>query len=185
MLFTYDVIWRENKELHWALRWDIYLSMVDAIPASVRWFDITKSLVAVILLAAILVWNLGRDFLRYNNILASGDGDFTGYNRLANGAETAEGLEEFGWKLVHADVFGPPSFSPLLLSVACGTGAQLLYMAVLVYVNHPSLYVVESDLGGPRQDVSCTPQCHVGVSREAWLDVQPSAAFPSRALQCA
>ena len=143
MLFTYDVIWRENKELHW----------VDAIPASVRWFDITKSLVAVILLAAILVWNLGRDFLRYNNILASGDGDFTGgdgdftgYNRLANGAETAEGLEEFGWKLVHADVFGPPSFSPLLLSVACGTGAQLLYMAVLVYVNHPSLYVVESDV---------------------------------------
>ncbi|KAL7502575.1 hypothetical protein ACHAXN_004686 [Cyclotella atomus] len=86
VLFTYDVIWRENKELHWALRWDIYLSMVDAIPASVRWFDITKSLVAVILLAAILVWNLGRDFLR----------DFTGYNRLANGEETAEGLEEFG-----------------------------------------------------------------------------------------
>lgn len=121
VLFTYDVIWTENKELHWASRWDVYLSMDNAIPARVHWLSIANSLVIVIVLsamiAAILVRNLRRDFSRYN--------------RLATDEEKAEDLEEFGWKLVHADVFRPPSFSPLLLSVACGTGAQLLCMGVL------------------------------------------------------
>ena len=121
VLFTYDVIWTENKELHWASRWDVYLSMDNAIPARVHWLSIANSLVIVIVLsamiAAILVRNLRRDFSRYN--------------RLATDEEKAEDLEEFGWKLVHADVFRPPSFSPMLLSVACGTGAQLFCMTVL------------------------------------------------------
>lgn len=121
VLFTYDVVWTENPDLHWASRWDIYLSMDDAIPAKVHWLSILNSLVIVVvlssMLAAILVRNLRRDFSRYN--------------KLATDEEKAEELEEFGWKLVHADVFRPPSFSPLLLSVACGTGAQLLSMALL------------------------------------------------------
>lgn len=121
VLFTYDVIWTENPYLHWASRWDIYLSMDDAIPARVHWLSILNSLVIVMVLsamiAAILVRNLRRDFSRYN--------------RLATDEEKADELEEFGWKLVHADVFRPPSFSPLLLSVCCGTGVQLLFMSVL------------------------------------------------------
>jgi len=121
VLFTYDVTWQENLELHWASRWDIYLSMDDAIPAKVHWLSIANSLVIVLVLsamiAAILVRNLRRDYARYN--------------RLATDEEKAEDLEEFGWKLVHADVFRPPTFSPLLLSVCCGTGAQLLCMATM------------------------------------------------------
>lgn len=121
VLFTYDVIWTENEKLHWASRWDIYLSMDDAIPAKVHWLSIANSLVIVFVLssmiAAILVRNLRRDFNRYN--------------RVATDEEKAEDLEEFGWKLVHADVFRPPSFSPLLLSVCCGTGAQLFCMGFL------------------------------------------------------
>ena len=120
VLFTYDVIWTENMDLHWASRWDIYLSMDDAIPAKVHWLSIANSLVIVFVLsamiAAILVRNLRRDYARYN--------------KLATDEEKAEDLEEFGWKLVHADVFRPPSFSPMLLAVCCGTGAQLLCMAV-------------------------------------------------------
>jgi transmembrane 9 superfamily protein 2/4 len=120
VLFTYDVIWTENSDLHWASRWDIYLSMDDAIPAKVHWLSIANSLVIVFVLsamiAAILVRNLRRDYARYN--------------KLATDEEKAEDLEEFGWKLVHADVFRPPSFSPMLLAVCCGTGAQLLCMAV-------------------------------------------------------
>uniref|UniRef100_A0A6S9B8Q5 Transmembrane 9 superfamily member n=2 Tax=Ditylum brightwellii TaxID=49249 RepID=A0A6S9B8Q5_9STRA len=120
VLFTYDVKWTENKELHWASRWDVYLSMDNAIPDKVHWLSIANSLVIVFVLtamiAAILVRNLRRDFHRYN--------------RLATDEEKAEDLEEFGWKLVHADVFRPPSFSPLLLSVACGSGAQILCMAI-------------------------------------------------------
>jgi transmembrane 9 superfamily protein 2/4 len=36
-----------------------------------------------------------------------------------------EAQEETGWKLVHGDVFRPPQFSPMILSVAVGTGAQI------------------------------------------------------------
>jgi transmembrane 9 superfamily protein 2/4 len=124
VLFTYDVIWTVNNELKWASRWDIYLSMDNAIPAKVHWLSIANSLVIVVVLsamiAAILVRNLRRDFARYN--------------RLATDEEKAEDLEEFGWKLVHADVFRPPSFSPLLLSCACGTGAQILAMSFLTII---------------------------------------------------
>jgi len=124
VLFTYDVTWTENKELHWASRWDIYLSMDNAIPAKVHWLSIANSLVIVFVLsamiAAILIRNLRRDFARYN--------------KLATDEEKAEDLEEFGWKLVHADVFRAPQTSPLLLAVSCGTGAQLLCMAFLTII---------------------------------------------------
>ena len=36
-----------------------------------------------------------------------------------------------GWKLVHADVFRPPSFSPMLFSVCIGSGVQLGCMVLL------------------------------------------------------
>merc|ERR1719222_1267919 len=98
--------------------------MDNAIPAKVHWMSIANSLVIVIVLsamiAAILVRNLRRDFARYN--------------KLATDEEKAEDLEEFGWKLVHADVFRPPTYSPLLLSVACGTGAQILCMSFLTII---------------------------------------------------
>merc|ERR1712232_1075072 len=104
-----------------ASRWDIYLNMDQAIPARVHGLSIANSLVIVLVLsamiAAILVRNLRRDFSRYN--------------RLATDEEKADELEEFGWKLVHADVFRPPSFSPLLLSVLAGTGMQILAMTFL------------------------------------------------------
>eukprot|EP00590_Aulacoseira_subarctica_P009098 CAMPEP_0172414914 /NCGR_PEP_ID=MMETSP1064-20121228/1510_1 /TAXON_ID=202472 /ORGANISM="Aulacoseira subarctica , Strain CCAP 1002/5" /LENGTH=665 /DNA_ID=CAMNT_0013151785 /DNA_START=27 /DNA_END=2024 /DNA_ORIENTATION=+ len=120
VLFTYDVIWIENKELHWASRWDIYLSMDSAIPAKVHWLSILNSLMIVAVLsgmiACILLRNLRRDLARYN--------------RLSQDEESrSEDLEEFGWKLVHADVFRPPSTHPMLLAVFCGTGVQLLCMA--------------------------------------------------------
>ena len=118
VLFTYDVHWERNDELHWASRWDIYLSMDNAIPAKVHWLSIANSIVIVCVLSAmiiaILVRNLRQDLARYN--------------RLATDEEKADDLEEKGWKLVHADVFRPPAH-PLVLSVACGTGAQLLCMA--------------------------------------------------------
>jgi len=118
VLFTYDVHWVENLDLQWASRWDIYLSMDNAIPAKVHWLSIANSLVIVVVLsamvAAILLKNLRQDLARYN--------------RVATDEEKADDLEEKGWKLVHADVFRPPIYSPLLLSVCCGTGAQLLCM---------------------------------------------------------
>jgi len=118
VLFTYDVHWVENLELHWASRWDIYLSMDNAIPAKVHWLSIANSLVIVFVLSAMVVAILLRNLRQ----------DLARYNRVATDEEKADDLEEKGWKLVHADVFRPPSYSPLLLSVCCGTGAQLLCM---------------------------------------------------------
>jgi len=126
VLFTYDVIWTENKELHWASRWDIYLNMDNAVPAKVHWLSIGNSLVIVFVLtamiAAILIRNLRRDINRYNRVATTDE------------EQRAEELEEYGWKLVHADVFRPPSFSPMLLAISNGTGAQLLCMAFLTII---------------------------------------------------
>ncbi|KAL3902721.1 MAG: hypothetical protein SGARI_005701, partial [Bacillariaceae sp.] len=117
VLFTYDVHW-ETSDIHWASRWDVYLSMDNAIPAKVHWLSIANSLVIVCVLSAMVIAILLRNLRQ----------DLARYNRLATDEEKADDLEEKGWKLVHADVFRPPTFSPLLLSVACGTGAQLLCM---------------------------------------------------------
>ena len=36
--------------------------------------------------------------------------------------------EDYGWKLVHGEVFRPPKY-PMVLSVVCGNGAQLCAMS--------------------------------------------------------
>jgi len=125
VLFTYDVIWIENPDVHWASRWDVYLSMDSAIPAKIHWLSILNSLMIVAVLstmiACILVRSLRRDIHRYN--------------RLGQDEESmAEDREEFGWKLVHADVFRAPNTSPMMLAVFCGTGAQLLCMTFLTII---------------------------------------------------
>jgi transmembrane 9 superfamily protein 2/4 len=116
VLFTYDVVWIETTEITWASRWNIYLDMKKSFPSTIRWFSIVRKMIIVLILssvvAAILVRNLRRDINRYNT--------------LATDEEKSEELEEYGWKLVHADVFRPPSFAPMFLAVCCGTGAQLL-----------------------------------------------------------
>ena len=121
VLFTYDVTWIENKDVHWSTRWDIYLTMDHAIPAKVHWLSIVNSLIIIVVLsamiAAILVRNIHRDIARYN--------------KVATDEARAEELEEYGWKLVHADVFRPPS-NPMALAVTCGTGAHLLCMSFMV-----------------------------------------------------
>ncbi len=38
--------------------------------------------------------------------------------------------EDFGWKLVHGDVFRPPTF-PMILSVFVGVGTQILCMTFI------------------------------------------------------
>lgn len=98
--------------------------LYSAVPAKVHWLSIANSLVIVFVLSAmigaILLRNLNRDLARYNH--------------LATDEEKEEALEEYGWKLVHADVFRPPHTSPLLLAVGCGTGAQLLCMTLTVII---------------------------------------------------
>merc|ERR1719243_523745 len=112
VIFTYDVKW-EYSDIKWASRWDLYLYMGDD---QIHWFSIINSLAIVLLLtgivAMIMMRTLRRDFNRYNE-------------------QDKEDLqEESGWKLVHADVFRPPAY-PICLVASLGTGAQLLFMAMI------------------------------------------------------
>jgi transmembrane 9 superfamily protein 2/4 len=63
------------------------------------------------MVAMILVRALHRDISRYNDDTA---------------AEDAK--EEYGWKLVHADVFRPPLRFPMVFAALVGSGVQLLLM---------------------------------------------------------
>ncbi|KAI9297566.1 hypothetical protein K502DRAFT_323171 [Neoconidiobolus thromboides FSU 785] len=116
VLFTYSVGW-EYSETPWATRWDAYLKIPDS---TIHWFSLINSSVIVLFLtgmvAMILLRALHKDISRYNQI------------------ETQEDIQEdFGWKLVHGDVFRNPSHS-MLLSIMVGNGLQLLGMAFVTLV---------------------------------------------------
>lgn len=96
--------------MKWSSRWDYIL---DSMPhTNIQWFSILNSLVIVLFLsgmvAMILLRTLHKDIARYNQI---------------DSGEDAQ--EEFGWKLVHGDVFRPPR-KGMLLSVFLGSGSQVL-----------------------------------------------------------
>jgi len=116
IVWTYSVKW-EYKDLKWASRWDVYLLMTDD---QIHWFSIINSLMIVLFLtgmvAMIMMRTLHADIRRY---------------REMENQEDAQ--EETGWKLVHGDVFRPPS-RPLLLSVLVGTGVQVFSMAVITMI---------------------------------------------------
>ncbi|XP_014204071.1 transmembrane 9 superfamily member 4 [Copidosoma floridanum] len=116
ILFFYSVEWSES-EISWASRWDAYLGMSDV---EIHWFSIVNSLVVVCFLSGILtmiiVRTLRRDIARYN----AGDSDL--------GLD--EAIEETGWKLVHGDVFRPPTNNRLFAAVI-GSGIQIFFMTLI------------------------------------------------------
>ncbi|KAF8199832.1 Nonaspanin TM9SF [Mycena galopus ATCC 62051] len=108
--YTYRVTWNES-DTPWATRWDNYLKIFDP---RIHWFSLINSLVIVVFLcimvSMILLRSVSRDISRYNAIDLSEDVQ-----------------EDWGWKLVHGDVFRTPR-SPMILSVMIGNGAQLCSM---------------------------------------------------------
>lgn len=84
---------------------------------NIQWFSILNSLVIVLFLsgmvAMIMLRTLHKDIARYNQIECGEDAQ-----------------EEFGWKLVHGDVFRPPR-KGMLLSVLLGSGAQVFCMTLV------------------------------------------------------
>jgi transmembrane 9 superfamily protein 2/4 len=119
VIFTYDVEWIEDKATPWAHRWDLYLK--GNPDDKIHWFSITNSTMIVFFLAGmvamILVRALHRDISRYNESTA---------------AEDAK--EEYGWKLVHADVFRPPQTMPTVFAAMVGSGVHLLVMTFVTLV---------------------------------------------------
>lgn len=130
IVFTYDVKFQAS-DVKWASRWDTYLLMSDD---QIHWFSIINSLMIVLFLsgmvAMIMMRTLYQDIARYNQL------------------ETQEeAQEETGWKLVHADVFRPPSHSGLLC-VYVGTGVQFLGMTVITMIFAVFGFLSPSNRGG-------------------------------------
>lgn len=115
--YTYSVYWTEDP-ISWGTRWDHYLHVFDP---KIHWFSIVNSIVIVVILASmvsmILVRTLHKDISRYNSL----------------DDEEGNAQDDFGWKMVHADVFRPPRFR-MLLSVLVGNGFQLAAMSSVTLV---------------------------------------------------
>jgi len=110
VIYSYDVTWVESDKLLWADRWDVYL--VGAPDDDIHYYSIVNSLMIVLFMTGAIATIMIRTLRK----------DIAGYNELQT---LEEAQEETGWKLVHGDVFRPPQFSPMLLSVMVGTGAQI------------------------------------------------------------
>ena len=107
--FSYEVEWVPS-ELPWADRWDVYL--IGSPDDDIHFFAIVNSLMIVLFLtgaiATIMIRTLRKDISTYNEM-----------------ALLEDGQDETGWKLLHGDVFRPPTQYPMVLSVLVGNGAQI------------------------------------------------------------
>ncbi len=110
IMYSYDVTWIESQDLLWADRWDVYL--VGSPDDDIHYYSIVNSLMIVLFMTGAIATIMIRTLRK----------DIAGYNELQT---LEEAQEETGWKLVHGDVFRPPTTSPMLLSAAVGTGAQI------------------------------------------------------------
>lgn len=109
VIFSYEVEWVPS-ELPWADRWDVYL--IGSPDDDIHSFAIINSLMIVLFLTGAIATIMIRTLRK----------DIAGYNEMQT---LEEAQEETGWKLVHGDVFRPPSTQPMMFSVMVGTGAQI------------------------------------------------------------
>lgn len=114
--YTYTVSFVES-EVPWGLRWDSYLHVMDP---KIHWFWLIDSIVVVgflcFLVSMVLYRSVTKDISRYNAI------------------DLAEDVQEdYGWKLVHGEVFRSPT-RPMVLSVATGNGVHLVCMCAVTLV---------------------------------------------------
>jgi len=116
IFYTYSVSFLESS-IPWGLRWDMYLHVFDP---KIHWFSLINSLVIagflVFMVAMILYRTITKDISRYNAVDLS-----------------EEVQEDYGWKLVHGEVFRAPQ-RPMLLSVFVGNGAHLVLMMAVTLV---------------------------------------------------
>lgn len=135
VIFTYDVKW-EKSTTAWANRWDLYNKSLNP-DDEIHWLSIINSVLIVMFLtgmiAMIVMRALYRDIAKYNEELS-----------------LEEQAEETGWKLVHGDVFRPPSgtFGPMALSVIVGSGIQLLMMAFVLIIFAALGFLSPANRGG-------------------------------------
>ncbi|CAM1511216.1 Fc.00g087290.m01.CDS01 [Cosmosporella sp. VM-42] len=154
--FTYSVYFREDDNIEWAHRWDMYfVNQEDG--SRIHWLAIVNSLIICGLLTGIVMIILAKtirtDIKGYKEASVEDgkvrvkrnakSGNRTPREKspglLDQGAEVEhdadissdeEALEDVtGWKLLHGDVFRTPKLGYILAPLV-GSGMQLLFMAV-------------------------------------------------------
>eukprot|EP00127_Corallochytrium_limacisporum_P000167 Clim_evm28s6 gene=Clim_evmTU28s6 len=122
--FTYSVTW-QAKPLSESQR-DKQVHNQDMFPRTleVHWLSVINSIMLVALLTGcvsiILLRILKQDIARYNRM---GDEEDFGL----------PGTEEYGWKLIHGDVFRFPEFKRPLCAIV-GAGSQFIALAIFIMV---------------------------------------------------
>ncbi|KAA3486235.1 transmembrane 9 superfamily member 10-like isoform X1 [Gossypium australe] len=122
---------QEESDIKWASRWDTYLLMADD---QIHWFSIVNSLMIVLFLSAMVAMIMLRTLYR----------DISKYNQLET---QEEAQEETGWKLVHGDVFRPPTNFGLFC-VYVGTGVQFFGMILVTMIFALLGFLSPSNRGG-------------------------------------
>lgn len=112
------MIWKENKEISWSSRWDLYLQLQDAGSPGEKahWLSISNCIVSVVFLILSIFWILmnrvQKDAYLYSIATTGTDEEMLNENEKT--------YCDRGWHNVSNDVFRAPS-QPLILSVTCGT----------------------------------------------------------------
>jgi transmembrane 9 superfamily protein 3 len=134
--FTYSVRWAQST-LPFANRFDRYLDS-EFFEHKIHFFAIFNSFMMVIFLTAfvgvILMRTLRHDLARYDKEMELGDID-------------RDLGDDYGWKLVHGDVFRTPG-QLSTLSAMVGSGAQLGLLSLLVisYTMVQNLYTERASI---------------------------------------
>ncbi|PAV82301.1 hypothetical protein WR25_07250 [Diploscapter pachys] len=119
--FSYEVVWKPSSIL-FQDRFDKYLDP-SFFQHRIHWFSIFNSFMMVVFLVG-LVWMILVRTLRK---------DYARYHKDDNLDDLDDVVEEYGWKLVHGDVFRPPQL-PLLFSSVIGAGYHVFTVAVITVV---------------------------------------------------
>ncbi|KAH0658951.1 hypothetical protein KY285_029258 [Solanum tuberosum] len=121
---TYSLKWFPTN-ISYEQRFNVYLNNY-FFENEIHWFSVFNSIMMVIFLTGLVSMILMRTLRN----------DYAKYTRENDDMEILERdvIEEYGWKLVHGDVFRPPQ-NLALLSAVVGTGAQLATLVLLVILS--------------------------------------------------
>jgi transmembrane 9 superfamily protein 2/4 len=106
VVYSYEVQW-EKTDMAWTDRWDTFL-LTNVDDSAELYMSVLNSVMIVIFLATCIA-------IIYNDLRVD---------------PNEEQEDDSGWKMVHGDVFRPPTY-PMSLSVLVGSGAQIT-VAILV-----------------------------------------------------
>jgi transmembrane 9 superfamily protein 2/4 len=106
VVYSYEVQW-EKTDMAWTDRWDTFL-LANVADSTGHYMSVLNFVMMVIFLTSCIA-------IIYKDL----------------GVDANEEDDDYGWKMVHGDVFRPPSTYPMGLSVLVGSGAQIT-VAILV-----------------------------------------------------